>query len=935
MGHVQGTYPGREAEFQPNVKEKQKESKLMETHPRDHDGTVLAPVSEIDLLDSVSSWSDTTQPLRVLLAGHRCGGGADALFFPDEAMDGNAERLKVEFQMASTLEEVLKVVAQQATDLILLNPKLPGSEPTLTLVQVREMAFSIPIILLVESASENLACWAIQQEIVEDMLVAGGYDTALFLRTLRSAVVRKRMEVELRKSRYALQISHKRFQHLMLQSADAVLVLDRDQNVLFANTSAEVLFRLPTEKLARGKFPYALVPGEKREIQIDRGDGSRVSVEARTVETSWHGEPSHLATMRDLTRHKESEEQLRLLHSAIRHTQDAVVIAAARVETSGADVVFTNRAFTQLTGYDLEEVLQGKCDGLLRHLPRALDSDGSFKGEAVCRRKDGSAFVMEIRCAPVLDRSGAITHHVSTLRDVTQQRQSEKALRFSEERYRHFFEDNLAGNFIVARDGRVLACNPSFAQMFGFGSTAGAQAVSFFSLFKDEKQFGEFFEEIQARQVLWNHPLAFKRADGQPVFAVGNIFASYNEGGELSEIKGYLVDVTERRRLEEQLRHAQRVECVGQAVGGVIHDFNNMLSVILGNVWLMMKKGGVSPGAVEHLDQIRMASERAVGFTRQLLIHTRQHGFEFRTLDLNTVVTNMTKLLSRFVAENISLKFDLAEGLPKIRADDCGIEQILMNLVINARDAMPHPGMLRVATGLCEVNATSSEGVVCGSRRQGCFVFLKVSDTGSGMPEDVQRHIFDPYFTTKDPDKGTGLGLSIVKSIVDQHEGWIEMQSRLGEGTTFCIFLPVAKGDAERAHTPSNEQASLGHGEGVLLVEDDQLLQQTTRMALESLGYRVFSAGTSQEALELWSAQKQEIELLVADVVIPGGITGVQLAAAFLKEKADLCVLTTSGYHSSAEIIPQVATRRMGFLKKPYAPQGLAEAIRKLFRDSN
>jgi PAS domain S-box-containing protein len=389
----------------------------------------------------------------------------------------------------------------------------------------------------------------------------------------------------------------------------------------------------------------------------------------------------------------------------------------------------------------------------------------------------------------------------------------------------------------------------------------------------------------------------------------------------------YAADITERTSLEAQLRQAQKMESVGQLAAGVAHDFNNLLGIVQGYSTLLMEDEDLKPETVEALKQINSATQRAAHLTRQLLTFSRKQSLKIQTLDLNEVINSVSKLLHRVLGESVALRFNYSPKLPPVEADTGMMEQVTMNLAINARDAMPQGGQLTIGTKVVDIPEGYAEHNP--EARQGCFVCLSVSDTGCGMDEATLGRIFEPFFTTKPSGKGTGLGLATVYGIVKQHQGWIEVQSQVSSGTVFRVYLPVsAKAVAPAADGGTKPEAVLGGSETILLVEDEPAVLGMAKGILERQGYKVLSASSGDEALLIWQENASDIPLLLTDMVMPGSLNGRELAEKLLSGKPDLKVIYTSGY--SVELLGNKMTtsRNFVFLQKPYHPDALSQIVR-------
>jgi len=393
---------------------------------------------------------------------------------------------------------------------------------------------------------------------------------------------------------------------------------------------------------------------------------------------------------------------------------------------------------------------------------------------------------------------------------------------------------------------------------------------------------------------------------------------------------GIIQDITQRKELETQLRQAQKMEAVGQLAGGVAHDFNNMLAVIQGNAeLLLLDEGQLTAKSKQGLEHVVEASERAANLTRQLLAFSRKQVMQPQPLVLNKVIANLTKMLNRVLRENIDLQCHYAVPLPYVQADPGMMEQVILNLVVNARDAMPEGGQLRVTTE--QLTLDEAHARVNPEARAGEFVCMSVSDTGTGIAPEVLPRIFEPFFTTKGIGKGTGLGLATVYGIVKQHEGWLEVSSPVGQGTTFKVFLPAIPTPARLAPAAAASAEVLGGKETILLVEDEHAVRMTIRRVLESKGYTVREATTAREALEVWQTHEREIALLLTDIVMPGEMTGRDLADQLWRQRPGLKVVFMSGY--SAEVLGTntefIRRTRSYFLQKPSTSQAILETVRR------
>jgi nitrogen-specific signal transduction histidine kinase/ActR/RegA family two-component response regulator len=389
-------------------------------------------------------------------------------------------------------------------------------------------------------------------------------------------------------------------------------------------------------------------------------------------------------------------------------------------------------------------------------------------------------------------------------------------------------------------------------------------------------------------------------------------------------------DVTERRALEEQLRQSQKMEAVGRLAGGVAHDFNNLLTVIRGYSELMLEEFADSDPLRDEVEEIKKAADRASGLTRQLLAFSRQQVLAPKVLDLNIVVGNMERLLKRLLGENIRLGSSLANELGRVKADPGQIEQVIMNLAVNAKDAMPRGGKLTIETANADLDETYTHEHV--GAKPGKYVMLAVSDTGSGMSQDIRQRVFEPFFTTKEIGKGTGLGLSTVYGIVKQSEGYIWVYSEPGRGTSFKVYLPRVDEPADARPAPEPAKSRYRGTETILLVEDEDGVRALVKQVLSRNGYTVLEARHGGEALLHCERRAEEIHLLVTDVVLEQ-MSGTELSSRLAQLRPGMKVLYISGYTDDA-IVHHGVKEGTHFLQKPFTTEALARKIRQVLDES-
>ncbi|MFB3902318.1 MAG: PAS domain S-box protein [Acidobacteriota bacterium] len=496
-----------------------------------------------------------------------------------------------------------------------------------------------------------------------------------------------------------------------------------------------------------------------------------------------------------------------------------------------------------------------------------------------------------------------------------------------EARYKRVFESANDLIQIVGLDGRILYVNPAWHRVLGYSPDEISRLSLFDIIHPDARDHCQpVFAALTAGQEVDSIQTMFQAKDGRRVHVEGHCAAEIVDG-RIEAIHGIFFDITERTSLEAHLRHAHRMESIGQLAAGVAHDFNNILTIIGFNCSLVRQTRGLGREAARCLDEAIRATERASNLTRQLLLFSRRQAIQRRVLDLSAVITETAGMLRRSLGEHIDLRLECAPDLPAVEGDPAMLEQVLVNLAANSRDAMPSGGRLSLRTWVETLGPRNLRGNP--EAREGRFVCLSVSDTGCGMDTKTLSRAFDPFFTTKEIGKGTGLGLSTVYGIVKQHQGWIEARSEVGKGTEFEIYFPAV---TTRPPAPPVQPQLPGKPDGqgtVLLVEDEAPLRLVVGAVLKKGGYRVLPASDATEALALWREQRDQIDLLLTDMMMPGGMSGGQLAELLRREKPSLKVIYTSGYNEDTLRAERSLLPDARFIKKPCPPAALIQAIRE------
>jgi PAS domain S-box-containing protein len=517
-----------------------------------------------------------------------------------------------------------------------------------------------------------------------------------------------------------------------------------------------------------------------------------------------------------------------------------------------------------------------------------------------------------------------VSQHVAT---AIEHKRHEQALRESEARYRSLVQSAVYGIYRSTLEGRFLDVNPALISMLGYDSGAEVRALDPQNdIYVRSEDRARLRSEYERHGCLDNVEVKWKRKDDKAI-TVRLSGRAVSQEGEAKVLEIIAEDVTERRILEDQLRQSQKMEAVGRLAGGVAHDFNNLLMVISGYTYVLLNQLGMGDPRRKKAEAIREATQRAATLTRQLLAFGRKQVLELKVIDLNAVVADISKLLRPLIGEDIEVVVNGAANLGRTKADPGQVEQVIMNLAVNARDAMPSGGKLIIETR--NVDLDNSYQRAHANVKPGRYVMLAVSDTGCGMDPETQLRIFEPFFTTKEKGKGTGLGLSTVYGIVKQSGGYVFAYSELSRGTTFKIYLPRVD-EAAAEHLPEwHARLALRGSESILLVEDEESVRELIAEALQAQGYNVLVAGNGQEALALAASANCRIDLMITDVVMPG-MSGRELATRLVQSRSEMRVLYLSGYTEDAIVHHGVLDPGTAFLQKPFSLDALACKVREV-----
>jgi PAS domain S-box-containing protein len=597
--------------------------------------------------------------------------------------------------------------------------------------------------------------------------------------------------------------------------------------------------------------------------------------------------------------------------------------------------VYANAALASILGFKSPAQIVGlhwqvayalqRTNPLEEEVRKSLAQSGKWTGNLQLRRPDGSHMPLEMHVG-VLPDGGT----VCVCRDLSQRREAEMARAEAETKYRMLVEQVNAITYIaeIGIHGKWFYVSPQIETILGYTPEEWLSLATGW----DEQIHPDDLPAVLAAEEQSRHGVPFtaefriRRKDGREVWLSDT--AVIVQGSDTHPVmEGIMVDITERKTLETQLRQSQKMEAVGRLAGGIAHDFNNLLTIISGYTELALSRPHTPPEVRSDIERIENASGRAAGLVRQLLAFSRKQVLQPKILDLNQIVLNLDSLLRRLMDERIEMITRVRENVGKVKADPAQIEQVIMNLVVNARDAMSDGGRLIVET--CDTELDANYSVEHVSVKPGRYVMLAVSDSGVGMDQQTVAHIFEPFFTTKESGRGTGLGLSTVYGIVKQSGGYIWVYSEPGKGSTFKVYLPRVDEVSEEAVTPLSRLPSQAARETILVVEDEVAVRELIETVLAEKGYEVIAARDPQDAERIAAQRQSEIHLLLTDVVMPG-MSGRELAARISARRRDVRVLFMSGYTDNVITTGGMLEKGLAFLQKPFSPAALVQKVREV-----
>lgn len=679
------------------------------------------------------------------------------------------------------------------------------------------------------------------------------------------------------------------------------------------------------------------------ELQNRRKDGSVYSEEMTiTPVVNEVGKITHfIAVKQDISDRLATQAALRLENERFRRFAETD-IAGIVVSDSNGKISFANDYYLNLLGVtrkdflsrdmNWKEFIPTEWTAETEKVLHELQQHGSAKPfEREYLRANGERVPVIVAHALLPGSEGQIA---GVILDITRQKSAIDGLRESELRFRQLVESIREVFYLIdAKMTQMFYISPAYEEIWGRTRE---------SVYADPTSWGEaihpddrerIFREIAPHGTLIPASVEYRivRPDGQIRSIRARQFPITNDAGEIYRFAGIADDITERKNIEIQLRQSQKMEAIGQLSGGVAHDFNNLLTVIMGHIDVLSEIHDESESK-ESIAEIRRAAERAANLTRQLLLFARKQSMQMKNLDINQVVTGTITLLTRILGEDIQLDFRPSTVELIVCADAGMLDQILMNLAVNARDAMPRGGKLLIETTRTEFDETTAANIP--RVRPGIFAVISVTDSGTGIPTSLLPRIFEPFFTTKDVDKGTGLGLATVFGIAQQHDGWVDVYSEVGRGAVFRVYIPLVKESLPYKPVHSPAAATKGGNETILLVEDEPSIRVLLAKYLTQLGYTVKTAADGHEAIQIFAENQKNTRLVLTDIIMPGQMTGIELAEILTAQKPGLPIVFSSGYSDKKVPANIVLSEGKNFLGKPYNLADVARIIRAQLDDA-
>ncbi len=613
-------------------------------------------------------------------------------------------------------------------------------------------------------------------------------------------------------------------------------------------------------------------------------------------------------------------------------------VGLSRTRLSDGKFIELNNYFVEMFGYsnhrefiENNSAMQCYADPNDREtLKKLLARDGHVENfVAKALRKDGSDFWVKFSA-----QIGSNKEYVDVvIVDIDKEKRVDEEIKASEEKYRTLFEESNDILFVTTPEGSILDMNPAGLKLFGYTKEEIRRLDLATDLYNDPEKREELKKELIANGSIKNFEAEFKTKSAKVHSGILSANAIRNKAGDIVEFRGILHDITERKWLEAQLLHSQKMEAIGRLAGGIAHDFNNILTVTKTLADLAINKVDTSDPLMKYLKPISESSDRATNLVQQLLLFSQNRAPNTDNININRTITGLLEMLQHLISEDILITTDLSSDLLQVEADNARLEQLLTNLVVNASEAMPGGGSINIRTW----NAVDAKkecctvpGEISGSEQHAC---IEVTDTGAGMEPGIIEHIFEPFFTT-DKTRGTGMGLAVVYGIVKELNGCIDVNSTPGEGSSIKICIPALMTIVETVtEDPPPPTLPSGDGLRILLVEDNKWVRQSTALLLTDNGYEVFQAKNAEKAISLFYHEKGQFDLVISDVIMPGR-SGIELLGPLLEINPNVPVLLCSGHIDNKEQFDEIIQKRIPYIQKPYTNHELLLAIKEIIQDS-
>ncbi len=759
-----------------------------------------------------------------------------------------------------------------------------------------------------------------------------------------------------KKAEERLKQSEEKYRVLVEHAGEAIFVL-QDDTTKFVNTMGSEMMRADAAELMSRPFLEFVHPEEREmaneyhvkrlerqavpshyEMRLLNRAGSTIWAEIRAVLIEWEGRPATLVLATDISGRKIAEEALRKSEQMMKSIVSASPVGIG-LTTRDRRLLWVNDAWLNIFGYENQDECIGKNARMLypsqaefeRVGPILYDSLRTGKvaeAEARMVRRDGTSFDAQIRMSAV-DLADVEKGLIAAIVDVSHRKAAQQELLASEQKYRSLFEESLDGIYIAARDGTLIDANQSYLDLFGYAREE-AIGKNVLVMYGDPLERARFIQSVEQTGSVKDYPLRLRTKNGTEMDYLVSATVRRAHDGTILGHRGIMRDVTQQKNLQKQLLQAQKMEALGTLAGGIAHDFNNLLTIVMGFAELLLADKEQDNPEYADLEKIHLAAKDGAELVQRLLMFSRKTEPKPVPMNLNRLIMHLERLLSRTLPKMIDIQVDLLNDLPEINADTSQMEQVLINLAVNARDAMPHGGHLTVKTDVVTLDEAYCALHV--GPKPGQYVVVTVSDTGHGMDRETLEHIFEPFFTTKELGRGTGLGLAMVHGIVNQHNGHINCFSEVGRGTTFKVYLPAIPATVEtKVALPGMLYARAT--ETVLLVDDEQVVRELGYRILTRFGYTVLQASDGKEALDVFTAERERISLTILDLSMPEG-ESKECLREILRLEPRAKVVVGSGYVADTSVGESIEMGARGFVRKPFRVNDLLGEVRRVLDES-